>query len=138
MYNQFMPNFTLKPAQWTKILDFLRKCPDAGVGDEGECKLFLDAALWMARAGAPRRTLPESCGNWNSIYKRFARWTDKGVWQRMREAFADDPHGARHRRQRNREGASLGGGSAGKRGGQPSQALGRSGGGFSAEGQRSG
>ena len=86
-----MPNFTLKPDQWTKILDFLRKCPDVRVGNEEDCRLFLNAVLWMARAGAPWRMLPESYGNWNSIYKRFARWTEKGVWQQMHESFADDP-----------------------------------------------
>ena len=73
------------------MLDFLRKCPDVRVADEEDCKRFINAVLWMARAGAPWRMLPESYGNWNSIYKRFARWTDKGVWQRMQEFFADDP-----------------------------------------------
>ncbi len=25
------------------------------------------------------------------MYKRFARWCEKGVWQRMLEYFVDDP-----------------------------------------------
>ena len=86
-----MSNFTLKPDQWTKILGFLRDCPDVRVADEEDCKRFVNAVLWMARAGAPWRMLPESYGNWNSIYKRFVRWTEKGVWSRMQESFADDP-----------------------------------------------
>ena len=73
------------------MLVFLRKCPDVRVADEEDCKRFVNAVLWMARSGAPWRMLPESYGNWNSIYKRFVRWTDKGVWRQMQEFFADDP-----------------------------------------------
>ena len=33
-----------------------------------------------------------ACGVWElKQYKRFARWCDKGVWERMLAHFADDP-----------------------------------------------
>ncbi len=77
--------------QWSKLLEFLRSCPDLYVGGEEGCRQFMGAILWMARSGAAWRLLPEGYGHWNSVYKRFARWCEKGVWQRMHQHFIQDP-----------------------------------------------
>jgi transposase len=54
-------------------------------------RLFVEAVLWIVRTGAPWRDLPEAFGDWNSTFRRFSRWSAKGVWQRLFEAMADDP-----------------------------------------------
>jgi transposase len=86
-----MSTLKLPDDQWTKVLEFLRSCPDLYVSRESDCRLFIEAVLWMSRSGAPWRLLPDSYGNWNSVYKRFARWCDRGVWERMHQHFAHDP-----------------------------------------------
>jgi transposase len=86
-----MSTVELRTDQWSKILQFLRSCPDVYVGQEAECRCFVQAVLWITRSGAQWRLLPEKYGKWNSIYKRFARWCNKGVWERMHQHFVDEP-----------------------------------------------
>ena len=86
-----MSKITIKDKQWSKIVKFLRECPRAYVGQEAACRRFMEGVLWITRSGAQWRLLPDKYGNWNSIYKRFARWCDHGVWDQMHQHFVDDP-----------------------------------------------
>jgi len=86
-----MDNITLQDDHWAKVLGFLRTCSDVYVGHESDCRRFVDGVLWMTRSGAQWRLLPAEYGNWNSVYKRFARWCDHGIWERMLAYCADDP-----------------------------------------------
>ena len=86
-----MTDVKLTDEQWTKMRDFLKQDPHVYVGKDEACRKFVDAVKWISRSGAQWRLLPNEYGNWNAVYKRFARWCDQGVWQRMFEHFADDP-----------------------------------------------
>jgi len=86
-----MTDVRLTDDQWTKIRDFLKQDPKAYVGNEGECRRFVEAVKWISRSGAQWRLLPAEYGNWNSVYKRFARWCENGVWERMLAYCAADP-----------------------------------------------
>ena len=86
-----MSSAALSPHQWSRMLEFLRDEPDLYIGAESYCKRFIEAMVWMSGSGAPWRMLPAEYGKWNSVCKRFARWCDEGVWERMRDHFVEDP-----------------------------------------------
>jgi transposase len=46
-------------------------------------RLVVNAILWRLGTGAPWRDLPERYGPWQSVYTRFRRWTEAGVWDRL-------------------------------------------------------
>ena len=85
-----MSTVTYSNYQWEKILSFLKTRSDIYIGKETDCRNFLEAVLWMARSGSQWRLLPNEYGNWNSIYKRFARWSGKGVFDDLFAFCSDD------------------------------------------------
>jgi transposase len=83
-------NVKLTTEQWKRILEFLRTRTDLYIGKPTACKRFLNAVLYMTRSGIQWRLLPKKYGDWNSIYKRFSRWAERGIWQAMLEHFTND------------------------------------------------
>jgi transposase len=66
----------------------------AGAPPEQDDREFIEAVLYLIRAGCPWRDLPPVFGRWLSVYMRFRRWEARGVWQRLwgqlqTERFAD-------------------------------------------------
>lgn len=74
---------------WTRIKDLLPGQPGQHGKVAKENRLFVDAVLWIAKTGAPWRDLPERFGKWNSLWRRFDRWSKKGVWRRVFDALQD-------------------------------------------------
>ena len=44
---------------------------------------FFNGMLHVLRVGCPCREMHERYGNWNSVYVRFRRWGEQGVWDAM-------------------------------------------------------
>jgi transposase len=81
----------LKDEQWERIAPLL----PGKAGDPGRSgtdnRLFLEAVLWMVRTGAPWRDLPDLFGAWNSVFRRFRRWAQAGVFERLFQILSGDP-----------------------------------------------
>lgn len=56
----------------------------------GDNRTALNGILWIARSGASWRDLPERYGSWSTLYDKFKRWSDAGVFERIFEELAVD------------------------------------------------
>ena len=75
----------LSDEEWLTILTYLRQHPKVRVGSQRKCRRFVEAVLWLLRTGAQWRELPPLHGKWNSVFKRFNRWSQRGVWEGLLE-----------------------------------------------------
>ena len=81
----------LSDRQWKRIEKLCVGKPEDPGGTGADDRMFVEAVLWIARAGTPWRDLPGIFGKWNSVFVRFNRWSEGGVWQRIFDALSDDP-----------------------------------------------
>jgi transposase len=81
----------LSDMQWSRIEKLCVGKPEDPGGTGGNNRMFVEAVLYVARTGCPWRDLPAAFGNWNSVYIRFNRWSEGGVWLRIFTALSDDP-----------------------------------------------
>lgn len=50
-------------------------------------RLVLDGILWILSTGAPWRDLPRDYGPWSSVFGRFNRWRQSGLWDELLTAL---------------------------------------------------
>ena len=80
----------LSDAQWERVAPLCAgKEGDRGRTGEDN-RRFMEGVLWIARTGAPWRDLPPRFGKWNTVFRRFRRWSEKGVFQRIFEEMSSD------------------------------------------------
>jgi len=57
-------------------------------------RMIVNGILWRIRTGAPWRDVPEKYGKWMTVYQRFRRWSEAGVWEvvasTLAQAMADN------------------------------------------------
>src|SRR4051812_43562139 len=79
-----MRRHEISDADWDRVRDLL-----PSRGPKADNRTFVNATLYVAKTGIPWRDLPERFGLWNSVWRRFRRWADAGVWGRVLAAVRD-------------------------------------------------
>ncbi len=54
---------------------------------------MVEAMVFRLRAGCPWRDLPEPFGAWSSVYTRWRRWNQAGLWTKILALLADKAKG---------------------------------------------
>ena len=79
-----MNNYDITDEQWKRLEPLL---PPENTGKKGrprkDNRMMLNGMLWMNHSGAQWRQLPKRYGPWQSVYARFAKWRDDGIWERI-------------------------------------------------------
>lgn len=64
------------------------------VGDAGcsgtDNRMFVNGCLWVLRSGGHWKDLPARYGKWKTVHRRFSRWCDAGVWEKIFAALTAD------------------------------------------------
>ena len=76
---------------WEKIEPHLPGREGSWGGIAKDNRLFVNAVLWVIRTGAPWRDLPPDYGGWSNTHRRFIRWRNNGVWEKLFELMIDEP-----------------------------------------------
>ncbi len=77
----------LSDEEWPVISGFLPSERGRKSRPAHDNRRFLNGMLHVLRVGCPWRDMHERYGNWNSVYVRFRRWAEQGVWDAILESL---------------------------------------------------
>jgi transposase len=70
-----MDRLVLNDAAWERMAPLIIGRPDQKGSTGRDNRMFVEGVLWIVRTGSPWRDLPEAFGDWNSVFRRFSRWS---------------------------------------------------------------
>jgi transposase len=76
-------------AEWKIIGSLLPAERGRGCRPAHDNRRFLNGMLYVLRVGCPWRDMHERYGKWNSVYVRFRRWAEQGVWDTLLQTLVD-------------------------------------------------
>ncbi|PQZ29834.1 hypothetical protein CQZ93_06445 [Ochrobactrum vermis] len=79
----------LTDEEWAVISPLLPAESGRGCRPAQDNRRYFEGMLWMARTGAQWRHLPDEYGKWNSVFRRYRRWVETGVFEAMLETLAE-------------------------------------------------
>src|SRR4051794_13944249 len=73
---------------WATVLELFRACCSRRGAKGRNDRIFLEALHYFSVHNITWRALPEAFGNWNSVWKRFWRLSQAGVFEAFFDALA--------------------------------------------------
>jgi transposase len=83
-----MARFDLTDEEWALIEPMLPK--DGRGPKRKDDRTVLNGIFYILRTGAPWRDLPERYGPYTTVYNRYNRWGERGVWKAIFDALAEE------------------------------------------------
>jgi len=84
-----MTGYHISEAIFQKIYSFLVTLKRIHTKNKEKIRIFLEAVYYFCRSGCQIRLLPKEYGDCFSVYQRFLRWKNLGVWEKLFEHFQD-------------------------------------------------
>ncbi len=75
--------------EWAVIGPLLPSEHGRGCRPAGDNRPYFEGMMWMARSGAQWRLLPDEYGKWNSVFRRYRRWVETGVFDALLETLTE-------------------------------------------------
>lgn len=82
--------YYIEKRKWEQIFEFLKEIKGIHSKNEKRLRIFMEAVWYIARSGCQWRLLPEIYGSYRSIHRRFKKWCEKGVWEKLHK-YKQDP-----------------------------------------------
>jgi len=79
----------LSDAEWELIGLVLPSERGRSARPAGDNRRFLSGMFHGLLVGCPRRDMHQRYGRWNSVYVRFRRWAEQGVWAASLQTLVD-------------------------------------------------
>jgi transposase len=79
--------FDVTDADWVFVEPLLTVRSKKGRPLVHNFKLVYEAIVYVLRGGIPWRMLPDEFPPWKTVYWRFRKWSDEGIWERMTDAL---------------------------------------------------
>jgi transposase len=73
---------------WALIGPLLPSERGRGCRPAQDNRLYYEGMMWMAGTGSRWRSLPDEYGKWNSVFRRYRRWVEIGVFDALLETLA--------------------------------------------------
>jgi transposase len=80
----------LTDAQWGRLEPLLPPQRPRTGRPAKDHRTVLNGILWILRTGAPWRDVPERYGSWNTVWSRFRRWRESGVWDHVLRTLQEE------------------------------------------------